>query len=92
MPRRLRDSSGGVAYHVLNRAVGRGTLFDDADDYLAMERVIERTCNLLPMRIVNYCLMPNHWHLVLWPRRDGELSEFRGSQRGRGDEKGVITD
>ncbi len=61
---------------MLNRAVGRGTLFDDADDYLAMERVIERTCNLLPMRIVNYCLMPNHWHLVLWPRRDGELSEF----------------
>jgi hypothetical protein len=23
-----------------------------------------------------YCLMPNHWHLALWPRADGELSEF----------------
>jgi len=23
-----------------------------------------------------YCLMPNHWHLVLWPRQDGDLSEF----------------
>src|SRR5205814_671243 len=29
-----------------------------------------------PIRILGYCLMPNHWHLVLWPREDGELSEF----------------
>jgi putative transposase len=76
MPRRLRVSSGGVAYHVLNRAIGRGQLFHDDADYLAMQRVIERTCQLRPIRLVSYCLMPNHWHFVLWPRRDGELSEF----------------
>jgi putative transposase len=76
MPRRLRVASGGIAYHVLNRAVGRGRLFDDEADYLAMERVIARTFELLPMRIVSYCLMPNHWHFVLWPREDGDLSEF----------------
>ncbi|MGH7177714.1 MAG: transposase [Tepidisphaeraceae bacterium] len=76
MPRRLRVSSGGIAYHVLNRAVGRGRLFDDDADYLAMLRVIQRTHKLLPTRIVSYCLMPNHWHLVLWPREDGRLSEF----------------
>ena len=23
-----------------------------------------------------YCLMPNHWHMVLWPKKDGEMSEF----------------
>jgi hypothetical protein len=34
---------GGFAYHVLNRAIGRGTLFQDEADYLAMERVIQRT-------------------------------------------------
>jgi putative transposase len=76
MPRRLRVSTGGLAYHVLNRAVGRGRLFDDALDYLAMERVIERTHKRLPMRIASYCLMPNHWHLVLWPKDDGDLSKF----------------
>jgi putative transposase len=27
-------------------------------------------------RLLAYTLMPNHWHLVLWPRRDGELSDF----------------
>ena len=76
MPRRLRVASGGVVYHVLNRAVGQVTLFHDEADYLAMERVIERTFGLLPMRIVSYCLMPNHWHMVLWPRKDGQLSQF----------------
>jgi putative transposase len=76
MPRRLRVSTGGVVYHVLNRAVGRGWLFDDDNDYLAMERVIERTHTLLPTRIIAYCLMSNHWHFVLWPQTDGELSEF----------------
>jgi putative transposase len=76
MPRRLRVSTGGLAYHVLNRAVGHGQLFDDDADYLAMERVIERTYKRLPIRIISYCLMPNHWHLVLWPKEDGELSEF----------------
>jgi len=76
MPRRLRVSTGGFAYHVLNRTVGRGWLFDDDADYLAMERVIERTHKQLPIRIASYCLMSNHWHLVLWPEKDGELSEF----------------
>jgi putative transposase len=28
------------------------------------------------MRLLAYCVMPNHWHLVVWPREDGELSRF----------------
>jgi putative transposase len=63
-------------YHVLNRAVGRGTLFEDSADYQAFERVIQRTALASPMRIVGYCLMPNHWHMVLWPKEDGQLSQF----------------
>src|SRR5215469_4184729 len=76
MPRRLRVATGGMVYHVLNRAVGRGQIFDDDADYLAMERVIDRTFEILPMRILAYCLMPNHWHMILWPKADGDLSEF----------------
>jgi putative transposase len=30
----------------------------------------------LPMRVLGYCLMPNHFHLVLWPRADGDLSRW----------------
>src|SRR5207302_4507488 len=54
----------------------RGRLFRKEADFLAMERVIERTHQLLPLRILSYCLMSNHWHFVLWPHDDGQLSRF----------------
>jgi putative transposase len=28
------------------------------------------------MRLLAYCVMSNHWHLVVWPRQDGDLSRF----------------
>jgi putative transposase len=76
MPRIARVAPGGMVYHVLNRGVGRMRLFRDDADYAAWERVIEETLQLTPMRICAYCWMPNHWHLVLWPQRDGQLSTF----------------
>src|SRR6478735_3291698 len=76
MPRRRRAASGGYVYHALNRAVGRRTLFRKAADYAAFEDVLRQAPGFQPMRLLGYCLMPNHWHLVLWPRADGELSKF----------------
>jgi putative transposase len=76
MPRRPRIAVGGIPFHVLNRAVGRGWLFEKDVDFEAFVRVIEQVHRRLPVRILSYCLMSNHWHLVLWPREDGELSEF----------------
>src|ERR1700722_336761 len=76
MPRRRRVNTGGFAYHVLNRAVARDRIFKKVGDYLAFERVIAEVHERLPTRLLGYCLMPNHWHLVLWPEKDGELSEF----------------
>jgi len=63
-------------FHVLNRAVGRGRLFRRDGDYAAFLRVVEEVHRRLPTRILAFCAMPNHWHFVLWPRQDGELSEF----------------
>jgi len=63
-------------YHVLNRANGRATIFANAGDYLAFERTLAEVQERIPMRILAWCLMPNHWHLVLWPSRDGELSDY----------------
>lgn len=62
-----------MVFHVLNRGVGRRNLFDKDADFLAFERVIEETLRVRPMRICAYCLMSNHWHLVLWPEHDGDL-------------------
>lgn len=76
MGRALRVTPGDAVYHVLNRANGRQALFDDEGDYAAFERVLAEAQQRVPMRLLAYCLMPNHWHLVLWPLRDGDLSRF----------------
>jgi putative transposase len=76
MPRIARNSPGGLVYHVLNRANGRLRLFKKVEDFPAFERVLAQAHRRTPIRILDWCLMSNHWHLVLWPRRDGELTAF----------------
>ena len=76
MPRQARVAPGGLVYHVLNRAVARLPLFQKPDDYDAFERVLVEAHQKHPIRLLAYCLMPNHWHMVLYPREDGELTAF----------------
>jgi putative transposase len=77
MPRKPRNSLGGVVYHVLNRGNGRRRVFFTPADYLAFLVALADAASAVPgVRILAWCVMPNHWHLVLWPRRDGELSAF----------------
>ena len=52
-------------------------LEDDAD-YQAFERILLEAVERTQTRLLAYCLMPNHWHLLVWPRREGELSRFVG--------------
>jgi putative transposase len=61
---------------VLNRAVGRSRIFAKPRDFEAFEEVIREAKRRLPMRVLAWCVLSNHWHFVLWPRGDGELSEF----------------
>jgi len=76
MARRLRCADGGYVYHVLNRAVGRATLFAKPADYAAFEKILRQAWERLAMPLVSYLVMPNHWHLVLWPQHDGALSTY----------------
>jgi putative transposase len=77
MGRPNRVALGGYVYHVLNRGNGRAPIFLKTDDYAAFKRILGEALEHVPgMRLLAYCLLPNHWHLVLWPRRDGELSDF----------------
>ncbi len=77
MSRPLRTAPGGMAFHVLNRANARLPMFRKDADYEAFERILAEALEHVPgMRLLAYCLMPNHWHLVVWPRADGELSDF----------------
>jgi putative transposase len=65
-----------MVFHVLNRGVGRMQLFFKEKDFAAFEGLLEQTSESRPIRICAYCLMPNHWHLVLWPQGDGDLAGF----------------
>ncbi len=76
MGRPLRAAAGGIIYHVLNRANGRRVMFETPQDYQLWENVLLEAREHVPVRILAYCVMPNHWHLVLWPRGDGDLSRF----------------
>ena len=78
MGRPQRAAEGGYVYHVLNRANARMTIFEDHGDYEAFETVLTEAVERSAMRLLAYCAMPNHWHLVVWPRKDGELSRFVG--------------
>lgn len=74
MPRRARAIEAGTIYHVLNRGNGRMALFHKPGDYAAFEQVLARGLSRYPVGLLSYCLMPNHWHLVLRPRTDKALS------------------
>lgn len=78
MGRPKRAADGGLIYHVLNRANARLSIFEKDGDYEAFERILADAIERTGTRLLAYFLMPNHWHLVVLPNQDGELSRFTG--------------
>jgi putative transposase len=67
-----------MVYHVLNRGNGRMRLFHKDEDYDAFERVLGEALNRYPVELMTYCLMPNHWHLVVRPGMSQALGRMMG--------------
>jgi putative transposase len=76
MPRRRRVYPDGLAFHVINRGNRRGRIFLESADYETFLDAMAAAAARTGMRVLAFCLMPNHWHLVLWPRTCRELSAF----------------
>ena len=76
MPRTARASVGDICYHVLNRGNGRQRVFHRDEDYAAFLDLVGSACARLPLRVLGLCLLPNHFHLLLWPHADGDLSRW----------------
>ena len=76
MGRNRRVDVGGMVYHVWNRANFRSRLFRSPLQYQEFLGIVKESLNFVPLRLLAYCLMPNHWHLVLYPRADGDLAKF----------------
>jgi hypothetical protein len=73
-----------MVYHALNRANFCSALFKKeahSQDFLAL--VAEGLC-FVPMRLLAYCLMPNHWQMVLHSRADGEPPKFLQRKEPKG--------
>jgi putative transposase len=56
--------------------LARSTVFHEPGDFSAFVDLMAEASVRVPMRILAYCLMPNHFHLAMWPRVDGELSRW----------------
>ena len=76
MPRPRRAAEGGLVYHALNRANARSAIFETTRIMPPSSASSPRPSCAYDMRLLAYCLMPNHFHLLLWPREDGDLSRF----------------
>ena len=77
MPRTSRATRGGFAYHVLNRGNGGNDVFQKDDDFAAFVNLMREAHEKVPMRLTGLCLRTNHFHLLLWPQEDGDLSRTR---------------
>ncbi|MEX0678856.1 MAG: transposase [Pirellulales bacterium] len=78
MPRTARAIEAGTIYHVLNRGNGRMRLFHKPGDYEAFEQVLLEGMDRYPVQLLTYCIMPNHWHLVVRPKTDDALGRWMG--------------
>ncbi len=76
MPRSPREIIPGQIYHVLNRAAGALRIFDGPRRYNAFEEILSEARHEAPIRILAYCIMPTHWHMVVWPEVERDLSRF----------------
>jgi putative transposase len=76
MPRVARKAPGGRVYHVLNRSAGKRHLFGQDADFEAFQRVLIEAHQRHPIRILAYCVSPNHWQFVVWPEADGQVTDF----------------
>ena len=65
-----------MCYHVLSRGNGCDDVFHEPDDYAAFLKLLGEASERVPMRLLAYCLLPNHFHLVVWTHEDGDLGRW----------------
>lgn len=73
MPKRFQADTTDIVFHAFNRAVRGTVLFTEPADYAAFERILGESVKRTGIRLLAYCLMPNHWHLVVWPSDNSQL-------------------
>jgi len=78
MPRSQRADVANIIYHVINRSNARMAIFEKDNDFLAFLEVLHEAKEKFSVEVLAFCIMPNHWHLILKPLENGQLSRFMG--------------
>jgi putative transposase len=76
MPRPPRLYPDFVPQHVYNRGNRRARIFQSSQDYIDLLGALRRAGSHTGVRLHAFCLMPNHWHLVLWPDSGASISAY----------------
>ncbi|MCA9355787.1 transposase [Candidatus Kaiserbacteria bacterium] len=76
MARTPRLDIGENYYHIINRANARLQIFNSKEDYELFEEVLQDAWDIYQSNILAYCVMPNHFHIVIKTKQDGEMSQL----------------
>ncbi|MCK5139773.1 MAG: transposase [Thermodesulfovibrionia bacterium] len=76
MPRIPRGLSNGLVYHVLNRGNGKQCVFHKDRDYKSFIDLMKEAKRRYFVKLFAYCLMPNHFHIILMPVQAEDLSKW----------------
>lgn len=76
MARPLRITVPNLPFHVLDRGNNRQIVFQEEADFVYYLRLLRRYKDELKFKLYHFCLMPNHFHLVLEPTIEGSLPKI----------------
>lgn len=76
MPRVARGLADGLIYHIINRGNGRQQVFHSEGDYRAFVDLMVEAGERHPVKMLAWCIMPNHFHLLVCPERADNLSRW----------------
>ena len=75
MPRIARGIADNQIYHIINRGNRREAVFHDNYDYEKFLKLLIESKEKYAIKIYAYCLMPNHFHLVIYTKYADSLSQ-----------------
>jgi putative transposase len=76
MPYRKDDFRANHYYHVYNRGVDKQAIFFEEDHFSICLRLIFKYLPVCSVELFAWCLMPNHYHFILWTELENGISRF----------------
>jgi putative transposase len=83
MPRRRRMLAVGQPCHCVNRGQDGRALFVEDSHYQHFIDLMAEGKRRYPIRIYSYCLLANHFHVLISPRKENAVSAYMQWVEGR---------